>query len=193
MTPRYGVLAAVIAVAACATARGGGAPVCVPVTGSLPSGTSLAPLQGRFIITLVADAGPRRGQTAAGYVTLRNAPAGTPGPGANARTVLVGVTDVGLEIVGALRLGDTGSEDARAPGVAVYEQRTQSALTVNARIGSLITTPPTPGERAIEGSYTVLYVRHIAAGGFAGGWASAEGGTMGNEARGHFCAVRVRD
>jgi hypothetical protein len=151
-------------------------------------------MTGRFILTLVATAGPRAGQTTAGYLTLRAVPEGTPGPAPGARTAFIGTTEIGLETVGALRLGDTGSSDPRAPGVAVYEQRAATGVpTVTARIGSVITAPPTPGLVQIEGSYMVLFVRNVGSPGFTGGWASAEGGTMGNEARGHFCAVRVTD
>lgn len=148
-------------------------------------------MAGRYVVTLVATAGERRGETVSGYMTLRTAPAGTPGPAASARTALIGTTDVALARVGAMRLGDTWSEDPRAPGVAVYEQRAANGNpTVTMRLGSATTAAPTPGMTAIEGGYTALFVRQISSGGFAGGWNSGSG-DPGTEARGHFCAVRV--
>lgn len=187
-------LALVLAASACASMRGagGGQAACEPASGNLPAAT-LAPMAGHFILTLVATAGPRAGQSVGGYLTLRQAPAGTPSPGANARTALIGTTDVGLEVVGALRLGDTGSEDPRAPGVAVYEQRAAAGVTVTARVGSQATIVAEPGRQQIEADYTALFVRRVGGEGFSGGWASAPGGAAGREARGHFCAVRVQD
>lgn len=173
--------------AACAGMSRGAAAPCEPVAGVLAAGTSLAPMSGRFVLTLVGTGAP--GRTIGGYIVLREAPARTPGPAPGARTALIGTTDIHLESVGALRLGDTGSSDPRAPGVAVYEQRPASgAPTVTARIGSHTTAAPTPGLQQIEGSYTVLFVRRITSSGFAGGWQSGDGR---NEVRGHFCAERV--
>ncbi len=144
-------------------------------------------MAGRFVLTLVGDGAT--GRLIGGYIILRAAPPGTDGPTAGARTALVGTTDVHLESVGALRLGDTGSSDPRAPGVAVYEQRAASgAPTVTARIGSQTTAARTPGLEQIEGAYTVLFVRRISSSGFAGGWQSGDGR---NDVRGHFCAERV--
>jgi hypothetical protein len=148
-------------------------------------------MAGRFVLTMAATGGARNGRTVAGYLTLREAPAGTPAPTAGARTALIGTTDIILESVGALRLGDTGAEDPRAPGVAVYEQRAANGVpTVTGRIGSQTTAAPTPGLLQIEGAATVLFVRRIAGGGFAGGWQST-GPDPGASAQGHFCAVRI--
>ena len=159
--------------------------------GTLAVGTRVAPMAGRYVLTMVATGGAQNGRSVAGYLTLREAPAGTPGPAAGARTALIGTTDILLESVGALRLGDTGAEDARAPGVAVYEQRAASGVpTVTARLGSQTTAAPTPGLQQIEGSFTVLFVRRIESGGFAGGWRSG-GPEPGIGAEGYFCAVRI--
>jgi hypothetical protein len=182
-----------LAATACAAMRGGGASSgdCAPTPGTLAAGASLAPMAGRFVMTMVATAGPQRGQTVSGYVTLRQAPPGTPAPAAGASTALIGGTDILLETVGALRLGDAGADDPRAPGIAVIEQRSAAGVpTVVARIGSVTTAPPTPGLMAIEGSYTVLYVRRIDAGSFAGGWQSG-GPEPGAAAQGYFCAARI--
>jgi len=177
----------VAVLAACAGMSRGTTSSCEPVTGALAAGTNLTPMSGRFVLTLVGTGVP--GRVIGGYVTLREAPTGTPGPAPGARTALIGTTDIHLESVGALRLGDTGSGDPRAPGVAVYEQRAASgAPTVTARIGSQTTAAPTPGMQQIEGSYTVLFVRRITSNGFAGGWQSGDGR---NDVRGHFCAERV--
>jgi hypothetical protein len=183
---------AVLAAAGCASAGGGdGGSGCAPVTsGALAAGTQLGPMAGRFVLTMTATAGPQAGRTVAGYLTLREAPAGTPGPAAGTRTALVGTTDIILEGVGALRLGDTGAEDPRAPGIAVYEQRAASGVpTVTARIGSRITAAPTPGMQQIEGQTSVLFVRRVGSSGFAGGWSSGDGGPRGPE--GYFCAARI--
>jgi len=192
MTLVRAVPLALTVAAACATLRGGGGQAaCNPEPRALPAEATVGPMAGRFVITMVATGGAQRGQSVAGYLTLRIAPAGTPPPSASARTALVGVTDVRLETVGALRLGDTGAEDPRAPGIAVYEQLAANGTpTVTARVGSATTAAPTPGLVAIEGPYTALFVRRIAADGFAGGWSSGDG-TPESETRGHFCAVRA--
>lgn len=181
------------AIAACASAGGGrsAGAECEVVTGSLPADIALAPLAGRFVITLHATGGAQRGNTVTGYVTLRAAPQGTPGPAPAARTAFIGTTDVRLETVGALRLGDTGSDDPRAPGVAIYEQRgANGATTVTGRVGSYVTGAPEGGQVPIESAFTALFVRRIEAGGFAGGWTSGTG-RMDGDRSGHFCAVRV--
>jgi len=148
-------------------------------------------MAGRFVLTMTATGGAQNGRTVAGYLTLRDAPAGTPGPTADARTALIGTTDVLLEGVGALRLGDTGAEDPAAPGVAVHERRAANGVpTVTARIGSHTTGAPTPGMLQVEGSATALFVRRIEENGFAGGWQSSTG-QPGAGAQGYFCAVRV--
>ena len=192
MLVRARFAAVALAVAGCATVRAAGdAARCEPTEAALAPGAALTPLAGRFVLTMVASAGERRGESVSGYLTLRAAPPGTPGPSAGARTALVGTTDVAVGRVGALRLGDLLSEDPRAPGIAVYEQRaTSGAVTVTARLGSVITAPPTPGMAPIEGQHTALFVRRISSGGFAGAWSSGSG-DPGSEARGHFCAVRV--
>jgi hypothetical protein len=192
MTRWRGTLLTLLALAGCASGGGGASgSACAPATtGTLAAGTQLGPMAGRFILTMVATGGAQNGRTVAGYLLLREAPAGTPAPAAGARTALVGITDIILESVGALRLGDTGAEDPRAPGVAVYEQRAANGVpTVTARVGSHITAAPTPGMMAIEGQTTVLFVRRIEQGGFAGGWRSGDGSPRGPE--GYFCAVRV--
>jgi hypothetical protein len=183
---------AFLAVSACASAgtRAGG-PVCEAASGVLSAGSDVNVMPGRYVVTMIATAGERRGESVSGYMTLRAAPAGTPGPAPNARTAVIGTTDIALARVGAMRLGDTWSEDPRAPGVAVYEQRPASgAPTVTMRLGSATTAAPTPGMTQIEGQYTVFFVRRIERGGFAGGWQSGSGDPA-TEARGHFCATRV--
>ncbi len=191
MSTRQLALLLLLASAGCAALRGASGPApCVPVSGPLPPGASLAPLAGRFIITLVSSGGGEVG----GHLMLRPAPAGAPAPAAHARTAFIGTTDVRLESVGAQRLGDIGSEDPAAPGVAVYEQRSPSgAPTVTARVGSLITAAPPAGMMVIEGPYTVLFIRQVGRGGFAGGWTSSDGTPGAAEARGHFCATRLED
>ncbi len=171
--------------------RGGSAQRCEPVTGALAAGAPVSTLSGRYALTLVATGGTQQGGIARGSLTLaaRADSSAGPGPG-GARTRFAGAMDMDLEAVGARRLGDISSPDPRAPGIAVYEQMSASGVpTVTARVGSVITAPPPPGLVQIEGAYTVLFVRRIGPDGFAGGWAS---GLEREEARGHFCAVRLR-
>ena len=189
---RAAAVLAALPLSSCASTQRSASDSCAPLmTGTLPAGTAVGPMAGRFVLTLVTSAGPARGATTAGYLTLREAPAGTPGPAPGARTALIGTTDILLESVGALRLGDTGAEDPRAPGIAVYEQRATSGVpTVTARVGSHTTAAPDPGMQPIEGQFTVLFVRHIGRDGFAGSWQSG-GGAGSPGAQGHFCAARV--
>lgn len=149
-------------------------------------------MAGRFVLTMIATGGRQAGQSVSGYINLRLAPASAPAPGSGSRTAIIGTTDVAVQVVGAQRLGDLWSQDSLAPGVAVYEQRPATGQpTVIARMGSETTRVPQPGSAvAIEGAYTVLYVRRISAGGFAGGWASSNGMPQ-SEVSGHFCATRV--
>lgn len=190
---KHPTLAAVlmIGVTACASMRGGSGPACEPVAEALAAGSDVSAMSGRYVVTMIATAGERRGESVSGYMTLRAAPPGTPNLSASVRTALIGTTDIALARVGAVRLGDTWSEDPRAPGAAVYEQRAANGSpTVIMRLGSATTEVPSPGMQQIEGMYTVLYVRRILSGGFAGGWASGSGDAA-TDARGHFCATKV--
>lgn len=190
---RGSVVLAVLVLSGCASAGGrSGGSACAPVTtGTLAAGARLQPMAGRFVLTMSATGGSQAGRTVAGYLSLREAPAGTTSPMPGSRTALIGVTDIILEGVGALRLGDTGSEAPSAPGVAVYEQRAANGVpTVTARIGSQTTAAPTPGMLQIEGSATALFVRRIDGNGFAGSWQSSTP-QPGAGAQGYFCAVRI--
>lgn len=184
MRPRLGALALSVLAVGCASAGRGDAAACGPTTGALTASTSLAPLAGDFVLTLVAT--PAR--QVAGYLHLRAAPPGrTMGA---ARLAFVGTTDVRVEGVGAQRIGDVGGTAPDAPGVGVYEARPATgAPSVTARIGSLSNMAPTPGLTAIEGSYFTLFIARVDGSGFAGSWRSGTGPV--DEVRGPFCAVRV--
>lgn len=179
------------ATAACASLRGGtGVDACRPILGTLPPGTSVMAMVGEYRVTIVATAGARAGQATEGRVVLI-APEGGPLTLAGATVAampLVGTTDLAPERVGAMNLGGLDSRDLMRPGVAVIEQPAQASggPTVVIRIGAESNRRDV---QPFEGAYFALYVRQIGPDGFGGGWAS--GGVGSDEARGHFCAVRV--
>ena len=104
----------------------------------------------------------------------------------------IGQLDLALEDVGATRMGDPMAANDTMPGVGFYVTRLRNGEVrgVVARVGS---GSNARGMMLFDGGYFALYVRSIATDGIAGGWASAPGGTIGQEARGHFCAVRIAD
>ncbi|KPK65214.1 MAG: hypothetical protein AMS21_05335 [Gemmatimonas sp. SG8_38_2] len=86
-------------------------------------------------------------------------------------------------MVGGPRLGASTSRDPRAPGVLVVEQGGQIVM----RLGSEANRR---GELRFDGGYFALWVHQFDENGFAGRWTS---GTLGAQAKGHFCASRVGD
>lgn len=183
----------VIGVAACGGGDGDAetstqAETCVPVQGPLAGPIDADALAGTYRLTMVATEGERSGQEAIGTLTLRqHAPdmqqimmGGNPVP--DARLPLYGTTDIPLDSVGALVLGDLMADDPSQPGVSVAE-RTGDEISLTLRLGS----EANRREVRFDGGYTALRVRVIDDGGFAGRWAS---GTLGEQAAGDFCAVR---
>jgi len=146
-------------------------------------------MSGTFVLTMIATEGERSSDTAVGLIALHPQDSALAGIGSY-QEALVGTTDIALESVGATRMGDLTATDPLAPGVAVYEQRVAGSATVFVRLGSASNAR---GPAVFDAGHTTLYVRRIAEDGFAGGWASSAGSTYPmQEARGYFCAVRVR-
>jgi hypothetical protein len=143
---------------------------------------------GAYRFTMVATDGVRAGRTVSGRLEL------TPQDSTllqveGAAQPFRGTTDVAVDSVGAVRMGDLAAADPSAPGVAVYEQRAPTGtLTVVMRLGSASNAR---GLQPFDAGHTTLYVRRISDAGFAGGWASSAGSTYPiRQAHGYFCAVR---
>ena len=100
---------------------------------------------------------------------------------------LFGTTDLGVETVGALRVGDLSSADPAAPGVLVIESETARGPSILLRFGS----DANRRDRVrFDGGFTVLELREIGSDGFSGAWTS---GAQRLRAAGYFCAERVSD
>lgn len=186
---------ALLAAAACAgcmasnpgeSVEGGGAAPradaasCMPVERSLASGATMAGMAGRYDLVLVRPGD--RPAAADGSVTLRDQPSGSQEIW-GASTPLLGSTDVELDAVGALKVGDPMSEDPEAPGVLVLEQDRSDGRSVILRLGSEANRRD---QLRFDGAYTVLRVHRIDADGFSGSW---ESGSSDVRSLGHFCAV----
>lgn len=165
---------------------------CLAVSGPLPADGSLRGAAGEYDLTLVERTDAGDGRSVAGRLVLEGQRedlrefAGSDGaaiPGVLAP--LYGTTDVRLESVGAIRVGDLASADPEAPGVLVIESQTADGPSILVRFGS------DANRRDLirfDGGFMVLSVREIEDGGFAGTWAS---GAQGPKTEGYFCAVRV--
>lgn len=147
-------------------------------------------LPGSWRLTLVATSGGMAGRSAQGSLTLRALDAALrrierPGP-AIVTVPVIGATDVPVEQVGAVRMGNLLSADPQRPGAAIWvSQGADGGVSAVLRIG----------EEAIrsdllrfDGGYTALFLRQVSAASLRGSWAS---GVTTEEAGGHFCAVRV--
>lgn len=193
---RVARLSTLAVVAACASAGGRSTASCRPVDGQLTADADVARMAGEFAVTMVATTGVAAGQTATGAFALR------PQDSALVRMELpgrqqpdtptipfIGTADIGLERIGATRMGDLASADPQAPGVGVYVQRPSAGgPTVVVRLGSASNAR---GLLVFDAGHTTMYVRHIDGAGFAGGWASSTGtGFPVQESEGYFCAVR---
>jgi hypothetical protein len=190
---RY-VLCAIGAAAAC---RGGGEidPArCAEVDGSVPADVRVDRLAGDHLLVMVSTSGEREGRRAAGALELvphDSASRYVVRPGvavdSSATIPLFGATDISIEDVGAVRLGDLGSLDPRSPGVAVLEQRRPGAgspLDLVVRLGSLANRRDI---QRFDGGYTALTVRWLEDDAFGGSW---ESGVSGPVAGGYFCVYR---
>lgn len=131
---------------------------------------------GTFGVTLIATSGDSAGRAVVGRLDLA----------ATSRedAALVGSTDLSVEAVAALRLGDlTGAVDS-APGVAVFESGGDRP-NILLRLGSEANAA---GVVRFDGGYTVLEVLRMDDSGFRGSWRS---GVTANSATGYFCALRI--
>ena len=151
---------------------------CVPTEPDLAPEASLAGMSGDYRLTL-ETAGAQPASTE-GLLTLRPLPEALQEM-AGAATPLGGSADIDVEAVGALRLGDLGSDNPAAPGVLVIETAGPSIML---RLGS---EPNRRDQVSFDLGYTVLTVHQIGTTGFAGSWRSGSGGVV-NE--GYFCARR---
>jgi len=188
--PVYLGITAAFLITGCASSAAPSDPTaCGPVQASFPPSATVSPMVGRFTITMAATVGATAGASVAGSMILVARDSSLVEPSAYSQP-LVGTADIALEAVGAVRMGDLAATDPLAPGVAVYEQQVAGTTTVLVRLGSASNAR---GPAAFDAGHTTLYVRRIAADGFAGGWASSAGSTYPmQEARGYFCAVRAQ-
>lgn len=174
--------------------RAPGAAACEPSALQSPAEMNLADLPGVYGVTFIATGGPRAGQTANGRLVLRPQDAGLVSvPHSDTNVIVsqptIGQLDLSLETVGATPMGDPMAAGDSMPGVGFYVTRLRNGEVrgVIARVGS---GSNARGQMLFDGGYFALYIRNVAADRILGGWASAPGG-MGEEARGHFCAMRV--
>lgn len=159
---------------------------------NLTADTHAEALAGEYRLVMVATAGAESSNTVEGQLELvaheaaaRSwmRPDGTAEPGV--QVPLYGTTDIALDRVGAVKLGDLQSLDPMRPGVAVLEQRAPRSDAVPAitlRLGSLANQRDVT---RFDGGYTALRVTWVASGRFGGTW---ESGVTGPAASGHFCA-----
>jgi hypothetical protein len=166
-------------------------PQCSARDGELAAGVDAGALEGEYIVTLVATGGEQAGQEHRGemvLLTLDSAAALSQAPAHEAQGKagysLVGTTDLALESVGAVRLGDLASLDPAKPGVAVLQHGEEQAPEITLRLGSLANQV---GNVRFDGGYAALHVKWLESDGFGGSW---ESGVRGPEAEGYFCAFR---
>ena len=176
-------------------AAGEGAPPapCVPPEGPLAADASLEGRAGEYRLTMVEEVDGSPLRTATGSLVLLTqveslrrfaGSAGSSIPGVT--SPLFGSTDVNVEGVGAIRVGNLSSEDPAAPGVLVIESETGTGPSILLRFGS------DANRRNLvrfDGGYTVLTVVDITEETFNGTWSS---GARGPEAGGFFCAAQSR-
>ena len=198
--PHAGValrLALPLAVAACGARGSRVAPppddACRPVAATPLGAAPWDSLPGQWRLTLVATSGRMAGRVAQGNLTLiaeEESLRRVDRPGPNVVTVpVVGSTDLSVEEVGAVRLGDLRSADPRRPGTSIWvsigpDGGTSAVMRVGQEeIGTRL--------QPVDAAYTVLYLRRVSGSAILGGWASGGGGGAGEVASGHFCAARA--
>jgi hypothetical protein len=108
-------------------------------------------------------------------------------PGPTTVTVpVIGTTDIALEQVGAVRMGDVRSADPLQPGISIWESRApDGSVSAVLRIGQEAIRS---NLLRIEGGYTALFLRQVSINAIRGGWAS---GVTTEAAKGYFCAQRA--
>ncbi len=187
-----GVLVLSFATLACAgRSRGGAAGVeCRPVEGPFTATAPWDSLAGTWQLTLVAGSGPMAGHREEGALLLQaqdTAQRRVDRPGPTTVTVpVIGTTDIALEQVGAVRLGDVRSADPQQPGVAMWVSQTpDGSVSAVMRIGQEAIRSNLV---RIEGGYMALFLRQVSVTALRGGWAS---GVSTETASGYFCAERV--
>jgi len=185
--PLAALFAAVVAWLGAAAFAGPGdsaMPPCRPAEDALAAGATLAGAAGTYRLTLVGRSPDGGRRAASGSLRLWPSALKAFAPATNP---LRGATDLKLRAVGAVPVGDPGSENPAAPGVLVLESLQDGAPRILLRLGSHANRP---GEALFDGGHTVLEVREIGASGFAGEWRS---GVDAKRASGHFCAWRSGD
>lgn len=166
---------------------------CLPSEGPLAADASLEGRAGDYRLTMVEKVDGTPTRTAEGSLvlltqveSLRRFEGSGGGSIPGVTSPLFGSTDIDVEAVGAVRVGDLSSLDPAAPGVLVIESETGTSPSILLRLGS------TANRRDLvrfDGGYAVLTVIEIAAGSFGGTWSS---GARGPDSEGVFCATRNR-
>jgi hypothetical protein len=143
-------------------------------------------LAGEYELSLEATAGEAAGRSTSGRLWLypnepemRGIPAAGGGVRSDASAPLYGATDIDVETIGGVRLGDAMSRDPQSPGVLLLQQGEQLYVRVGAEANRRDLL-------RFDGGYFALRVREVDERGFAGTWSS---GLMSASAEGHFCAV----
>ena len=187
-----GMLALTIATLACAGhGRSGAAAVeCRPVEGPFTATAPWDSLAGTWQLTLVAGSGPMAGHREEGALWLQaqdTALRRVDRPGPTTVTVpVIGTTDIALEQVGAVRMGDVRSADPLQPGVAMWVSQTpDGSVSAVMRIGQEAIRS---NLLRFDGGYTALFLRQVSVNAIRGGWAS---GVSTETVSGYFCAERV--
>ena len=180
---------------AAGTANWEGAPAhaCVRPEGTLVADASLEGREGNYRLTMVEEVDNIPTRTAEGSLVLLaqvesfrqfEGSAGGLIPGVT--SPLFGSTDVKVEAVGAVRVGNLLSQDPASPGVLVIESETGTSPSILLRLGS------DANRRDLvrfDGGYAVLTVVEITAESFSGAWSS---GVRGQDSEGFFCATQSR-
>ena len=189
----------ILSMAGCSARRG---PVaeseCKPVEGQLAATARTEGLAGEYRLTLVASKGERAGSAVEGRLWLEphdsamryvTSPGGERVP--NVLIPLYGRTDIDLDEIDALRLGDLTSLDPMRPGVVVTERHGDPQGPAFAEIVLRLGSEANRRDlQRFDGGYTALHVRWMAPGSFGGTWAS---GVRGPQSEGYFCAYRVEE
>jgi hypothetical protein len=186
-------VAAVAAVACAGHGRAGGTAKgdeCLPVEGRLTAEVPWDSLPGSWRLTLVATAGPKAGTRVEGTMTLQArdpAVRRMESPGSTVITVpIFGTTDVALEEVGAVRIGNVESADSSQPGLAIWVSEVPDrSVSAVLRIGQEALRTDIV---RFDGGYTALFLQEVSSSSIRGGWKSAV--TPMESSSGHFCAVR---
>jgi hypothetical protein len=163
---------------------------CLPVEGRLAADVPWDSLPGSWRLTLVATAGPKAGTRVEGTMTLQArdpAVRRMESPGSTVITVpIFGTTDVALEEVGAVRIGNVESADSSQPGLAIWVSEVPDrSVSAVLRIGQEALRTDIV---RFDGGYTALFLQEVSSSSIRGGWKSAV--TPMESSSGHFCAVR---